>query len=131
MSTNLQTITATFTRDQFSRLPKSEFAGNDTKAGEIIAAELKRKGVPIIGHIGVLAVEWGKLTVAHEEGLDGDEWTYTWTGKPVPPEFVTKMNSPNGALVLVYPLTARIFAHENNQAMMVKAATATADDDEL
>lgn len=131
MSTNLQTITATYTRDQFARLGKSEHAGIDTKAGEYIAADLLRRGVPVIGHIGVLCVEWGKLTIAHEEGLDGDEWTYTWTGTPVPPEFVKRMNSPNGRLVLVYPLTARMFAHENNQAMMVKAATTSTDDDDL
>ena len=123
MSTNLHTIRATYTRDQFSRLGKSEHAGIDTKAGEYIAADLRRRGVPVIGHIGVLCVEWGKLTVAHEEGLDGDEWTYTWTGEPVPQEFVTRMNGPNGGLILVYPLAARIAVHEES-----KPAVAVDDD---
>jgi hypothetical protein len=124
----LQTIRATFTRDQFSRLPKTEHAGIDTKAGEMIAAELLRRGVPVIGHIGVLAVEWGKLTISHEEGLDGDEWTYTWTGEPVPAEFVKRMNGPNGRLILVYPLRARIAIHEATETAKL---TATVEDDDL
>jgi hypothetical protein len=119
MSNNLQTIRATYTRDQFSRTPKTEHAGVDTKAGEYIAADLLRRGVPVIGHIGVLAVEWGKLTIAHEEGLDGDEWTYTWTGRPVPQEFVTRMNGPNGRLLLSFPLAARIARHEATQTVAV------------
>jgi hypothetical protein len=119
MSNNLQTIRATYTRDQFSRTPKTEHAGVDTKAGEYIAADLLRRGVPVIGHIGVLAVEWGKLTIAHEEGLDGDEWTYTWTGRPVPQEFVTRMNGPNGRLLLAFPLAARIARHAATQPVAV------------
>lgn len=128
MSTKLQTITATYTRDQFSRLGKSEHAGIDTKAGEYIAADLLRRGVPVIGHIGTLCVEWGKLTIAHEEGLDGDEWTFTWTGEPVPAEFVKRMNGPNGRLILVYPLRARIAIHEAAEGVKVPA---TVDDDDL
>ena len=126
MSTNLQTITATYTRDQFTRGGKSEHSGLDTKAGEHISADLLRRGVPVISHIGVLAVEWGKLTIAHDEGLDGDEWTFTWTGKPVPQEFVRRMNGPNGRPVLAYPLEARIATHN-----AAEGVAANVDDDDL
>lgn len=99
-------VNETFTRDQLlgSRNP----AGNELLASQVIFGRLRAKGVPVIGVIGVIAVEWGKLTIEHEDGLDGDEWHYTWTGVPMPKEWIIKCMKPGAVLKLNYPLAQQI-----------------------
>jgi hypothetical protein len=41
-----------------------------------IIDELKKAGIPIVGHISILAVEWGSLTIETR----GDSIIYTHTG---------------------------------------------------
>ena len=41
-----------------------------------IIDELKKAGIPVVGHISILAVEWGSLTIETR----GDSIIYTHTG---------------------------------------------------
>jgi len=100
------TVVETFTRLQMTGRANPE--GNETIAANTIFNRMLAKGVPIIGILGVLAVEWGKLTIEYEDGLDGDEWTYTWTGEPMPKEFIDKLKIPGNRLRLTNPLAQQI-----------------------
>jgi len=40
-------------------------------------------GIPVIGVDKIIGIARGELTITHEDGLDGDEWTYSFVGKPV------------------------------------------------
>lgn len=101
------TITETFTRDQM--LGQVNPQGNEVLAGQILA-RFRRRGVPLVGVLGFIAVEWGTLTIEHDDGLDGDEWKWTWTGKPVPPEFMHLLTTPGRCLRLDEPLALKIAA---------------------
>lgn len=101
-----QTIKETFTRDQL--LDNRNPAGNEVLAAQMIFDKLRSRGVPLIGVLGVLAVEWGKLTIEHEDGLDGDEWHYTWVGEPMPKEWIANCSKPGAALRLNKPLAQQI-----------------------
>ena len=98
-------------------ISRLELAGkNNPKANEPLAAmyimnRLRAKGVPVTGVLTILAVEWGKLTIAHEDGLDGDEWTYTWTGAPMPPRWIEACKEVQG-IPLTNPLAPRIAAED-------------------
>lgn len=100
------TISETFTRDQLTGTRNP--VGNEVLAGQVIMTRLRKRGVPLIGVLGILAVENGTLTVQHEDGLDGDEWTYSWTGEPMPREWVDKCSQPGACLRLNYPLAQQI-----------------------
>lgn len=64
--------------------------------GNTLIQILLRVGIPAIGHFGVLAVEWGELTIKHEDDfIVGDQWTYTWTGKPLPEGWPRKQTAGN------------------------------------
>jgi hypothetical protein len=110
------TITQTFTRDQLigmnptngKRHPYNAVVATNTIANKLLAA-----GVPIVGVLGIVAVEWGKLTVEHEDGLDGDEWKYTWTGNEVPKYWRKKMAEVGYRNGLDNPLAALIAADED------------------
>lgn len=114
------TVRETFTRDQF--LGKTNPEGNDVLASRVIFSRLRQRGVPLIGVLGVIAVEWGVLTIAHDDGLDGDEWTFTWIGKEVPAKWRDFMCKPGRALSIDKPLAPQIAA---------AAAAQAVDDDEL
>lgn len=100
------TVTLTVTRDELidSRNPQ----GNEMLASATILSRLRAQGVPVIGILGVLAVENGTLTIKHEDGLDGDEWTWTWTGEPMADKWVRECARPGAALKLNYPLAKMI-----------------------
>lgn len=106
MAEKIITVAETFTRDQLtgSRNPQ----GNEVLAGQVIFNRLRAKGVPVIGALGVLAVEWGTLTISHEDGLDGDEWTYTYTGRAMPAEWIKKCAQPGRVLRLDKSLAQQI-----------------------
>lgn len=110
MNQNEIKVVETFTRDQFTG--KRNPQGNEVLAGQVIFGRLRARGVPLIGVLGVIAVEWGTLTIAHDDGLDGDEWTYTYVGKPMPKEWIAKMTKPGFALRLDAPLAAQIAAED-------------------
>lgn len=101
------TVSITITRDDLCSAKKNP-ASNEMLAAQIIFDKLRTRGVPVIGVLGILAVEWGKLTIEHEDGLDGDEWKWTWTGKPMPLEWVMKCAQPGRVLRLDYPLAQQI-----------------------
>jgi len=103
-------VKLTFTRDQLTGTRNP--AGNEVLAGQVIFSALRQRGVPVIGVLGVLAVEWGTLTISHEDGLDGDEWHYRYQGKPMPQGWVTKCAMPGRVLRLDNPLAAQIAAAE-------------------
>lgn len=111
------TIRVTFTRDQLTGTKNP--AGNEVLAGQVIMGALRKRGVPVIGVLGLLGVEWGTLTCAQEDGLDGDEWTWTWTGVKMPPTLVDKYQRPGHRIKLESPLSVEV------------AALAAAEDDEL
>lgn len=100
------TIKVSFTRDELTG--KRNPAGNEVLAGQTIFGALRARGVPVIGVLGVLAVEWGTLTIAHEDGLDGDEWAYTFIGAPMPKEWAAKCAKPGRVLRLDNPLAKQI-----------------------
>jgi hypothetical protein len=92
MSQKNVTISRTFTRDQLAKYhvhaegraqPYSEIHTSNFLCRQLLTA-----GIPVVGLVGLIAVEWGTLTIIHEDGLDGDEWTFSWTGAPVPDDWV-------------------------------------------
>jgi hypothetical protein len=108
MQQNEITVRETFTRDQLTGTKNP--VGNEVLAGQVIFGRLRQKGVPVIGILGVLAVEWGTLTIAHDDGLDGDEWTFTWTGVPMPQKWIAHFNKPGVCMNLTFDLKAKIAA---------------------
>jgi len=111
MSQSEITIRETFTRDQLIS-KRNNPESNEVLSARVILNRLRQRGVPVIGVLGVLAVEWGTLTIAHADGLDGDEWTYTYTGKPMPREWIERCARPDHALRLDKPLAAQIAEDE-------------------
>lgn len=106
MSEKIITVRETFTRDQLTGTRNPE--GNEVLAAQTIFNRLRAKGVPVIGTLGVLAIEWGVLTIAHEDGLDGDEWIYTFTGRRMPEEWAKVFAQPGRALRLNKSLAQHI-----------------------
>lgn len=123
MEENEVTIRETFTRDQFLGTKNPE--GNDMLAARVIFGRLRSRGVPVIGALGVLGVEWGKLTIEHEDGLDGDEWHYAWTGRPLTKEWIAEITKPGKCVSIAEPLAPRILAES------MRRVAAAVDDDEL
>lgn len=83
MSAN--TIIVRIDRDQLIRDQKAKgTAAQFMQAGGRVLKELRAAGVPIIGAIGLFGVEYGTLAMHIEDGLDGDELVYTFTGEPLP-----------------------------------------------
>lgn len=117
MKNKIQTVRVTFTRDDLTRNAKNP-EGNEVLAGRVIYGRLRALGVPVIGCLGVLAVEWGKLTITHDDGLDGDEWTWEYTGELLDQYWIGVVTKPGRAMRLDDPLAAQI-------------ARKAADDDEL
>lgn len=82
------TISKTFTRLQLVGIRPSTGKPhdyNEVNTANSLILKLLAAGVPVVGVLGIVTVEWGKLTITHDpDGLDGDEWTYTWTGDEVP-----------------------------------------------
>ncbi len=107
------TISKTFSRiNLIGTVPRT---GKPAQYNEVISAGpiingLLAAGIPVVGILGILAVEWGTLTITHEDGLDGDEWTYTWTGERVPAAYREKMSQPGYRGRMDNPLAAQIAA---------------------
>jgi hypothetical protein len=81
------TIKKTFTRDELvGVMPRTGKLAeySPVNSGNYLTARLLEAGVPVIGAFGILAVEWGTMTIKHEDGLDGDEWEITWVGEKLP-----------------------------------------------
>jgi hypothetical protein len=112
------TITERITRGQM--MDESNTTGNVVAAAFNVKTRLRKRGVPAIGSLGLIAVEWGTLTIEFERG-DGydvqeddfnlghfsDAWVYTWTGRPVPAGVdLTKIAREGKALVMDMPLNA-------------------------
>lgn len=80
-----RTITVTVTRDQLVKDQKNRSINAQyMKAGGRILSELRAAGIPIVGAIGLFGVEYGTLTMRMDDGLDGDEFVYTFVGEPLP-----------------------------------------------
>lgn len=107
-------IKRTFTRAQLIGMNSDgrPHEYNAVNTGNRLNMRLLEAGIPIIGGtlFGIVAVEWGTLTISHDpDGLDGDEWTYTWIGREVPQPFRRDMAKPTGTRNrLDQPLAARI-----------------------
>lgn len=117
MTTKEQTVSVTITRDDLTRSINNP-EGNEVRAGQVIFGKLRRLGVPVIGVLGVLAVEWGELNIKQEDGLDGDEWTFTYTGKLLDKYWIGVVTKPGRGIRLDEPLAPQI-------------ARKAAEDDEL
>lgn len=94
MATKIVTIKRTFTRLEL--IGKHHATGravpfNEVNSANHLITELHKVGIPVVGVMGVLAPEWGLLTITHEDGLDGDEWTYAWSGEQVPRDWREKL----------------------------------------
>jgi hypothetical protein len=116
----IETISVTFTRDQLGGKGNPKF--NLFMSGVGIVKSLLEKRIPAIGIDGVILVERGELTIRHEDGLDGDEWTYTFVGEPIMKELMPEVRKPGFGLSLQGP-TLR----EREAAMRAKLV----DDEEL
>lgn len=108
MTNQVKTVSFTFTRDQLTGTRNPQ--GNEILAGQVIFGKLRAAGVPVIGVLGILAVEWGEFTVKHDDGLDGDEWTYTYTGKLLDDYWIKEVGKLGNAPRLDRPLASRIAA---------------------
>jgi hypothetical protein len=81
------TIKKTFTRDELvGVIPRTgkQAEYSPINSGNYLTARLLEAGIPVIGSFGILGVEWGVLTITHDDGLDGDEWEFAWTGEKMP-----------------------------------------------
>lgn len=81
MSTKPTTIEVRISRDE---LVKDQHKGNQAILGLRVMRQLRERGVPVIGILAPFGVEHGALTITMDDGLDGDEMVYTWTGVPIP-----------------------------------------------
>jgi hypothetical protein len=112
------TIAERITRGQM--MDEMNTTGNVVAAAWKVTKRLRERGIPAIGSLGLIAVEWGTLTIEFERG-DGydvqeddfnlghfsDAWVYTWTGRPVPAGVdLTKISREGKALVMDMPLNA-------------------------
>lgn len=98
----IKTIRVTVTRDQLIG-PKNP-GRNLFIASIAVREKLLLAGVPVIGLDGIIAVERGTLTIQHEDGLDGDEWHYTFVGEPVMPEVLETVRRMGKRPSLLLPL---------------------------
>jgi hypothetical protein len=82
------TIKKTFTRDELvgvSPRTGKQHEYSPINSGNFLTNRLLEAGIPVIGAFGILAVEWGVLTITYDgDGLDGDEWEFAWTGEKMP-----------------------------------------------
>ena len=111
MATQEKTVRVTFTRDELTHGAKNP-ESNEVLAARVIYGRLRSMGVPVIGNLGVLAVEWGKLTITHDDGLDGDEWTWEYTGKLLDQHWIGVVTKPGRAMRLDDPLAPQIARKE-------------------
>lgn len=54
---------------------------NEVHRNSYVLRELRKAGVPVVGAISILSVEFGVFTMAFEDDLDGGKYIYTWVGK--------------------------------------------------
>jgi hypothetical protein len=103
------------------RITRGEMMGEQNTTGNVVSAafsvkkRLRQRGIPAIGTLGLVAVEWGTLTIEFEagEGQYNDAWVYTWTGRPVPAGVDLVALASNGrALVIDMPLAAVLTADD-------------------
>lgn len=62
------------------------FERNHFLAAKMVTDSLMQQGVPVIGPVGIISVETGKLTMAFRPGVHGQPpfYEYRWTGVPLP-----------------------------------------------
>jgi len=92
----IETITVTITLDHL-KFPANRELNNFISGCKITQTLLKHR-IPVIGTDGILGVERGQLTVKHEDGLDGDEWHFTFVGEPIRKDMVQQITGPNGRI---------------------------------
>ena len=105
----IETIRVTVTREEMKG------PGNDEQnvfiAGITLLKILLRARIPVMGISGFVVVARGKLTVEHEDGLDGDEWHYTFVGEPIAAELMDEllrsMEKGGGHFTFTKPLAER------------------------
>lgn len=127
MNNNEVTIVERITRGQM--MGELNPSGNVVSAAWNVKSRLRKRGIPVIGSLGLVAVEWGTLTIEFEKAEDeraenshddlfaqgqyADAWVYTWTGKPVPADMDLTLISREGkALVMDMPLSALLTADD-------------------
>lgn len=108
------------------RITRGEMMGEQNTSGNVVSAafsvksRLRKAGIPVIGTLGLVAVEWGTLTIEFErhnllngQGQYDDAWVYTWTGCPVPAGVdLVDLARAGKALVIDMPLAAILTADE-------------------
>jgi hypothetical protein len=121
------TITERITRGQM--MGELNPSGNVVSAAWNVKTRLRKRGIPVIGSLGLVAVEWGTLTIEFVKASDesnehsyetlddvghyADAWVYTWTGKPVPADIDLALVASKGdALVMDKPLSALLTVDE-------------------
>jgi hypothetical protein len=116
-TTNEVTVVERITRGQM--MGDINPGGNVVHAAWFVKTRLRQRGVPVIGSLGIIATEWGTLTIEFEKGTDpdlgqySDAWVYTWTGKPVPADIDLVLYAREGkALVMDEPLAALLTVDE-------------------
>jgi len=93
----VETIKVTITRDE---LAKGNPTYNLYLSGLGITKALTNARIPAVGIDGVINVARGKLTIEYNDGLDGDEWTYTFVGEPIMKELMPEVRKAGFCLPL-------------------------------
>lgn len=123
---SIKTIRVTITRDEL--IGRKNTGRNLFIASVAVREKLLIAGVPVIGVDGIIAVERGTLTIAHDDGLDGDEWTYTFVGEPVMQEVINDVRRIGKRPSLIEPL-AMLEAAMREKLAKQKAVVAVEDDE--
>lgn len=59
---------------------------------------LRKAGVPVVGAISILSVEFGAITMTFDDDLNGGKFVYTWVGD------TSKMVTPCPVVTADFPL---------------------------
>ena len=51
--------------------------------GSQVIRRMLAAGIPVVGVDSILTVARGELTIEHDDGLNGDEWTISYAGRPI------------------------------------------------
>ena len=68
----MEPITVRFTMNHQPNNP----LGNEVLRNNDLLRRLRSFGIPVVGNISVIGVEYGKLSI--EPDRDFDEWVFTW-----------------------------------------------------
>lgn len=75
---------------------------NEVHRNSYVLRELRKAGVPVVGAISILSVEFGIMTLSFEDDLDAGKFIYTWVGK------TAQMVKPCPVATAEFPLKTKL-----------------------